>query len=121
MTYTITPYDDVVQDKYIYLLGSGTTIGWDNAAALQMTPLGDGTYAIVEHLTPASDAYIKFISVLGNWAPQWGTDATGTWDAGPLVYRPTEEEPDPAAIPVGETEGITISWQIPLDSHTKPC
>ncbi|MCF8228539.1 MAG: SusE domain-containing protein [Bacteroidales bacterium] len=104
-TLSVTPYEDVTEEKLIYLLGSGTTVGWDNAAALPMTPLGDGTYAIVEHLTPASDAYIKFISVLGFWAPQWGTDATGTWDAGPLVYRPTEDEPDPDAIPVGDTEG----------------
>ncbi len=101
----ITPYEDVVPQKYIYLLGSGTTVGWDNAAALQMTPVGEGQYAIVEYLTPGDDQFIKFISVPGNWAPQWGTDASGTPEEGPLIYRPNEGVPDPEAIPVGDKEG----------------
>lgn len=105
ITLGISPYEDVEVEKFIYLLGSGTTIGWDNNAALQMTPVGEGQYAIVEHLTPGADQYIKFISVLGNWAPQWGTDDAGTSEEGTLVYRETEEEPDPAAIPVGDVEG----------------
>ncbi|MBU2650393.1 MAG: SusE domain-containing protein [Bacteroidetes bacterium] len=105
LTLAITPYEDVVVAKSIYLLGSATTIGWDNLLALEMTNLGAAKYAIVEHLTPGTDQFIKFISILGQWAPQWGTDATGTPESGILVYRPTESVPDPAAIPVGETEG----------------
>ena len=105
ITLNITTYEDVVEEKFIYLLGSGTTVGWDNNAALQMKPVGEGQYAIVEHLTPGADQYIKFISVLGNWAPQWGTDGTGTPEDGPLIYRPTEDVADPDPIPVGETEG----------------
>jgi hypothetical protein len=105
ITLTITPYEDVVTSKVIYLLGSGTTIGWDNTKAWPLTPLGDGKYAITEHLVPGADQFIKFISILGQWAPQWGTDATGTAEEGPLVYRPDETVADPAAIPVGETEG----------------
>ncbi len=101
----ITPYEDVVQEKNIYLLGSGTTVGWDNAAALPMTNIEEATYAIVEHLTPGTDQFIKFISVLGQWAPQWGTDATGTAESGPLVYRPDEGVADPDPIPVGTEEG----------------
>ena len=91
--------------KYIYLLGSATTIAWSNTLALQMAPLGEGKYARVEYLTPGADKFIKFISVLGFWAPQWGTDATALPEAGPLVYRPTEAIPDPVAIPVADVEG----------------
>jgi len=101
----ITPYGDLVIIKPIYLLGSGTTVGWDNTLALPMEHIGGGKFARVETLTSGTDMFIKFISMLGLWAPQWGTDATGTAEAGPLVYRPTESVPDPPAIPVGATSG----------------
>jgi hypothetical protein len=101
----ITPYEDLVFVKPIYILGSGTTVGWSNTDALEMTHLGEGKFAIVEYLTPGADQFVKFISQLGLWAPQWGTDDAGEPGAGNLVYRPDEETPDPAAIPVGEEEG----------------
>ena len=91
--------------KLIYLLGSATTVGWSNTLALPMASLGEGKYARVELLTPGAANFIKFISVLGFWAPQWGTDATGLPEEGPLVYRPTEAIPDPVAIPVGDVAG----------------
>jgi starch-binding outer membrane protein SusE/F len=103
LTVTVTPYDDAVPVKTIFLIGGATTIGWDNNLALPMAPLDEGRYAIVEYLK-GSD-YIKFISKLGAWAPQWGTDATGTADAGPLVYRPTEIVSDPPAIPASTVAG----------------
>lgn len=100
-----TPYSEELEAKPIYLLGSGTTVGWDNVNALEMTSIGEGVYAIVETLTPGADQFIKFISIPGQWAPQWGTDDAGTPEAGNLVYRPTEEEEDPEAIPVGDAAG----------------
>ncbi len=105
ITLNIRPYKDVVTISPIYLLGNGTTVGWDNSAALEMTHIEKGEFAIVEHLTPGADHYIKFIANLGQWAPQWGTDESGTAEEGPLVYRPDEGVPDPLAIPVGDTEG----------------
>ncbi|MCD4735092.1 MAG: SusE domain-containing protein, partial [Bacteroidales bacterium] len=105
ITLTITPYEDLIYVKPIYLLGSGTTVGWDNIAALPMAHLGDARFARVEHLVPGADQFVKFISILGEWAPQWGTDATGTPEEGPLIYRPDEGVPDPDAIPVADTEG----------------
>jgi len=102
----ITPYSDIVVVTPIYLLGSATSVGWDNTKALEMTHIGEGgQFAIVEHLTPVTDAYIKFIADLGQWAPQWGTDASGTSEGGVLVYRPTESVPDPPAIPAPAVEG----------------
>lgn len=105
LTLTITPYADLVYIKPIYLLGSGTTVGWNNGAALPMAHLGQGRFARVEHLVPGTDQFIKFISVLTQWAPQWGTDAAGTAESGILVYRPDETVTDPVAIPVGTVEG----------------
>ncbi|MBI5915724.1 MAG: SusE domain-containing protein [Bacteroidetes bacterium] len=98
VTINVTPYGATVTVKPVYLLGSATLAGWDNLAALPMTYLDGGRYEIVTTLNPGADKYFKFISVLGQWAPQWGTDATGLPEGGPLVYRPTESEPDPPAI-----------------------
>lgn len=103
ITMTVTLYEDFV--KPIYLLGSGTTVGWNNTAALPMAHIGDSRFARVEELTAGSDQFIKFISILTQWAPQWGTDDSGTPEAGPLVYRPDEDVPDPPAIPVADVSG----------------
>ncbi len=98
VTLTITTYEALVVEKFIYLLGDATPAGWDNTAALPMTQIDTGIFARVETLDPAG-AWFKFISVLGFWAPQWGTDATGTAESGPLVYRPDEATTDPPAMP----------------------
>ncbi len=104
LSLTVTPYTDVVDAKPIYLLGSATAAGWDNMAALEMTFV-DGKFEIVAELTPGADQYIKFISTLGQWAPQWGTDDNGVWSGGTLVYRPDEATPDPASIPAPDFAG----------------
>jgi starch-binding outer membrane protein SusE/F len=99
ITINVTPYSDVVYIKPIYLIGSATTIAWDNTLALPMEHIGDGKFARVETLTTGTAQYIKFLSMLGAWAPQWGTDAAGTSESGVLVYRPDEITPDPPGIP----------------------
>jgi len=105
-TITVTAYADIVYIKPIYLLGSGTPAGWVNTEALEMAYLGDGKFARVEYLDPdVPDSFFKFISVLGAWAPQWGTDAAGTPEVGPLIYRPDEATPDPDAMPTPEVAG----------------
>ena len=112
----VTPYSDAVNVNVdpIYLLGGGTSAGWNNNAehvipAVYLPASGtDSTFAVVDSLTPAgtegSDGFLKFVRFIGLWAPQWGTDATGTSESGPLVLRPTESEPDPAAIPVPDVQ-----------------
>ena len=104
----VKPYSDVVIVKPIYLLGSGTPAGWDNTIALPMTYLDGGRFEIVTTLTTGSDQYFKFISKLGNWAPQWGGDANGA-----LLYRPTEADPDPAGI---LTPATTSQYKIIADT-----
>jgi hypothetical protein len=99
VTIGLTPYDMQVYIKPIYLIGSGTTIGWDNTLALPMEHIGSGRFARVETITTGTGQYIKFLSMLAQWAPQWGTDAAGTSASGNLVYRPDEVTPDPPGIP----------------------
>ncbi|KAF0130979.1 MAG: hypothetical protein FD155_1248 [Bacteroidetes bacterium] len=97
LTLAITPYTDVVLVKPIYMLGDATDAGWTNTLALPLTHVGGSVFSIVANLQAAKG--IKFISKLGAWAPQWGTDAAGTSTGGVLVYRPDETVPDPAQIP----------------------
>lgn len=99
----VTPYETIIDYGEVFLLGDATIPGWDNMAALPTVHLGSGVFQIETTLT--ANLFFKFIAVLGQWAPQWGTDATGTWEAGPLVYRPTEDIPDPDAIPSPPTDG----------------
>lgn len=104
LTFDIIPYS--VKLPPIYLLGSGTTPGWDNANALPAPYWSPGVYGIAAHLK--ANEWIKFIHTLGAWAPQWGTDANGTKTGGNLVYRPDEATADPSAIPSPATEGDYI-------------
>jgi starch-binding outer membrane protein SusE/F len=100
MTYHISKATEV-----LYLLGSATTAGWDNEAALEMTKDAPGMFSIVTNLTAGEDMYIKFIEVPGQWAPQYGTDENGTWESGNLIFRPTKSKPDPANIPAPNETG----------------
>ncbi len=101
----VTPYSDIIP---LYLLGNATSAGWNNTAALEMTFVSTGVYEITTDLIGGAGNYIKFIAVLGQWAPQWGTDASGTWDTGNLVYRPTEDITDPPAIPAPPADGTYL-------------
>jgi hypothetical protein len=94
----VTPFEAEINYPPIYMLGDATEPGWDNANALPMYAFNDNEFAIVANLAGEGTG-LKFIKTLGAWAPQWGTDATGTSEAGPLVFRPTEDEPDPSPIP----------------------
>jgi hypothetical protein len=87
----------------IYLLGDATDAGWDNANALPAPYMSPGLYGITAHLTTGKN--LKFIQVLKQWAPQWGTDASGTSTGGKLVYRPDEAATDPRSIPSPSVEG----------------
>jgi hypothetical protein len=87
----------------IYLLGDATDPGWDNANALPAPYMSPGLYGITAHLKAGK--YIKFIQTLKQWAPQWGTDGSGTNTGGKLVFRPDENATDPPAIPSPSVEG----------------
>ena len=103
-TLTVTPYSADVYVSPIYIVGGATDIGWTPADALPFSHIKDGTFGIVTNLKAADEW--KLISVLGDWAPMWGTDAAGTVDGGNLVYRPTEDDDDPPAMKSPAVEGI---------------
>ncbi len=102
----ITPYPMTVEAPPLYLIGDGSTTGWDNTNTdLQFTyDPAEQVYKLVATLG-GTGLFIKAFEVPGQWAPQWGTDASGTSESGPLIYRPTEAIPDPAAIPTPEEAG----------------
>jgi len=117
-TYDFELFIDAVTETYkvtvnpagaapeLYLLGDATLAGWDNTAALPLTGTG-GVYTITTDLAGAGK-YLKFIVTLGQWAPQYGTDANGTNTGGNLVYRPDENTPDPPAIPAPDAVGTYV-------------
>jgi starch-binding outer membrane protein SusE/F len=103
LTLSITPYSTEVHVSPIYMLGDGTSAGWDNTKALEMTHIGEGgEYAVVDHLIPSLG--VKFIADLGAWEPMWGLGATGTSESGDLKYRKVGD-PDPPVIPSPAVEG----------------
>lgn len=97
ITLTVTTYEVMV--KPIYLLGSGTTVGWSNTDALEMAHLAESRFARVEHLEPGEEQFIKFISVLGQWAPQWGSDESATPESGPTDLQADRRCPRPTSHP----------------------
>lgn len=101
MDFVVIPYS--VKLPPIYLLGDATDPGWDNVNALPAPYMSPGLYGITAHLK--AGLYLKFIHTLSQWAPQWGTDASGTNTEGNLVYRPTETVADPSGIPSPAVEG----------------
>ena len=111
LTLSITHYSDVVIVKTLYLLGDATTAQWDNNIALPFTYVSGSTFSIVTTLEAGK--FMKVISRLGSWAPQWGTDATGTSSGGILVYRPDEATADPAGIPSPDVSG---EYKITVDT-----
>ncbi len=101
-TFTVNPAGAAPE---MFMLGDGSAAGWDNGAALPMMKAADGVYYITSTLNGAG-TYIKFITTLGQWAPMYGTDAAGTSTSGNLVFRPTENDPDPSSIPAPDEAGV---------------
>lgn len=102
---SITPYSAEVYTKPIYMLGDGTDPGWSNTDALPASHIADGKFGIVANLG-GEGLFFKFISALGQWAPQWGTDDAGTGENGNLIYRPDEDTDDPLAMPCPAEAGL---------------
>ncbi len=102
LSLTITAFED--EAPPLYMLGDATRVGWDNVNPVELISLGEGVYEVIDSLK--AGGYYKFIPTPGQWAPQYGTDGTGTWDAGNLVLRPTENDPDPAALEAPPADGI---------------
>ena len=81
----------------LFLVGAATTVGWDAAAALPFSEVEPHIFEITTTLVEGEG--MKFLEIVGQWAPQWGTDANGTGSGGMLVFRPDEATTDPPEIP----------------------
>lgn len=120
-TITVVLPEDVVEGeepvKNLFLVGSATPTGWDNSATGNNYPLfrdanNPNLYYYTGRFEGGADAALKLIETKGLWAPQYGGEN------GTLVYRPTEAEPDPAAIPVSTTGYYTLTVNIDEMTYT---
>lgn len=121
VTITVVPFAPAVGVDYpntIYMVGEATQNDWDNTQAMPMflSESAENTYVYTGFLEGAN---FKFLDVLGEWTPMWGSD-----EAGGVVYRPTGDDPDPAVFEVPadgyyeviiDTENLTFSAE-PYDA-----
>lgn len=103
--------------KNLFLVGSATATGWDNTANSNNYPLfrdaeNPNLYHYTGKFNGGGDAAFKLIEVKGAWAPQYGGQN------GTLVYRATEADPDPAAIPVSTEGYYTLTVDIDEMTYT---
>ena len=102
-TFTVNPAGAAPE---LYLVGDGCAAGWDPGLALPFEGT-DGVYTITTELN-GDGTFIKFITTLGQWAPMYGTDDDGNTVFGKLVYRETEDDPDPVSIPAPVEAGMFL-------------
>jgi starch-binding outer membrane protein SusE/F len=101
LLYTITK-----TSEQLYLVGDGSAAGWDPSKGIAFTKVSPGIFTLQTDLVAGN---LKFLETTTGWAPQWGTDANGTANAGNLVYRPDESVADPPSIPSPGTGTYVIS------------
>jgi hypothetical protein len=94
----------------LYLVGDATEAGWDpdnNNTPMLRDPENDNMYSFSGYFNAGA---VKFVEGTG-WAPQYGIDENNN-----LVYRATEDDPDPSAIAI-ETAGY-YTIEVNLDDLT---
>ena len=107
-------YEVSLTSSQLYLVGNATTAGWTPANGIAFTKVSPGIFTLTTTLTAGG---MKFLETTTGWAPQWGTDASGTGNFGPLVYRPTESVPDPSEIPSPGAGTFTISINLTTKAY----
>ncbi len=112
LTYTVYPIPDV-----IYLVGGATTIGWDPANGLAFTKDAVGKYSLTTDLSVGNGGMKIMATNSGAWAPQWGSDGTGSSLFGKISYRSGDSDPDPAEIPEPASAG-TYKIEIDFSEYT---
>ncbi|MFO7718865.1 MAG: SusF/SusE family outer membrane protein [Gillisia sp.] len=103
--------------KNLFLVGSATPTGWANTATSNNYPLfrnseNPNLYHYTGRLEGGEDVAWKLIEVKGQWAPQYGGEN------GTLLYRETDDDPDPAAIAVSTTGYYTITVDLEEMTYT---
>lgn len=113
ITVAVTPFQAFTPLKDLFLVGSAAPTGWDNGAATNMyalyrDPANEDVFYYTGYFAAGE---FKMVEVKGQWAPQYGSD-----NAGNILPRPTESEPDPSAFTVA-TAGY-YSLMVDLSNNT---
>lgn len=90
----------------MHVIGDASEAGWDNTQAIPMTKTAPGIFEIETTLSADATEGFKFLVNQGAWAPMYGSVEGTAFEAGVLVYRETEGDPDPKSIPPPATTGL---------------
>ncbi len=83
--FAVTPYQPV--SETLYLIGDATPNGWDAGNATDMARIDNGVFSWTGNLHAGE---FKFITEKGSFLPSYGNGGDGK-----LVYRDSEDQPDP--------------------------
>ncbi|WP_438711709.1 SusF/SusE family outer membrane protein [Aquimarina muelleri] len=78
---TVTPYATIIQQKNLFLVGNATASGWENDnnnPPLVRDPDNPNEFKYTGKFLTGTDIAFKFLEVLGQWQPQWGTNDGST-------------------------------------------
>jgi hypothetical protein len=105
LSLSVTPYADV-KFAPVYMVGSATEFEWDNTKA---TPMFYTEEAPFHHTYTGylKAGALKFLTNLGQWAPQYGNDGSGG-----VAFRATEADPDPGVFDVPADGYYTVNLDI---------
>ncbi|AWG20971.1 DUF5116 domain-containing protein [Flavobacterium faecale] len=115
ITISINTYSGLIAYPFTdwYLVGDATVAGWDNNNKNQVLFRG-GTNPKEYRFTGYFKAgYFKLISTLGQWAPMYGKG-----DAGTIVSRAKDADPDPASFEIATAGYYTFTMNTETLKYT---
>lgn len=108
----VTPYLDKPPYQTLYLVGDATEGGWSNTAA---TPIfrNPADPFLFTFTGAFNQGHFKFLGVLGQWAPMWGSNGSGG-----VAFRNTEADPDPATFQIMTAGYYTVTLNLRNNSFS---
>ena len=106
ITMKVTPYLTEPPYATVYMVGDATQNDWDNTKATPMYRSVEDIF-IYTYTGPLKAGNLKFLGVLGKWAPQWGNNGSGG-----VAFRETEANPDPGTFTVPSAGYYTVNLDL---------